>query len=100
MTDIELQEVSDENQDEGVPVIKRNMAYLKDVDVVLDVKVGCARLTVDKLFKLSTGSVLKLEQLANEPVELLLKDHVVARGRLTVVDDHFGVEITEVMDEA
>jgi len=95
MQDVDLQEVEQQSVS-GKPVVEKNLEYLKDVDVMLEVRVGKTQLTVGELFKLTEGSVLKLEQLANESVDLLLKGNVVARGRLTVVDDHFGVEVTEV----
>ena len=94
MSDIELQEVNlaDGN---GKPVIQKNMEYLQDIEVELQVRIGKAKLTVEELFSLTENKVIPLLESVDAPVDLLLKGKVVARGQLTVVGDNFGVKITE-----
>ncbi len=94
MSDIELQEV-EMFEGKGQPVVSKNMEYLQDIEVELQVRVGSAKITVEELFSLSENKVIPLLENVEEPVDLLLKDKVVARGQLTVVGDQFGVKITE-----
>ncbi|WP_428243667.1 FliM/FliN family flagellar motor switch protein [Gynuella sp.] len=95
MNDVELQEV-EPSKGTGHPILDKNMDYLKDIEVELQVRVGKARLSVEELFSMAEDSVIPLLESVDDPVELLLKDKVVARGMLTVVGNQFGVKVTEI----
>jgi flagellar motor switch protein FliN/FliY len=71
-------------------------AIFKDVTVDLRVGLGDVRLTVDELLKLILGSVVTLEAMLSDLVELRLNDVVVARGEIVAVGDNFGVRIVDV----
>ena len=77
-------------------VSRQNLDVVKDVTVRLTAVLGSASLSVGEMFALQESSVIKLDALADQPVELILDGQVVARGSLVIADDHFGVQVTEV----
>lgn len=79
-------------------VVDDKLELVKDVKVQLSVRLGNTEVTVGELFDLKQNHVLKLDSSTSEPIDLLLDEKVVARGNLVVVDENFGVEITEVLD--
>lgn len=73
------------------------LELLDDVDVNLRVELGSTRLVVQDILKLGPGSVVPLDTLTSEPVNVYVNDRLVARGEVLVVDDNFAVRITEVV---
>jgi flagellar motor switch protein FliN/FliY len=75
----------------------------KNLDVVLDVKVnvtvqlGSAELPMREIFELTPGTVLQLKQDAKDPVGLYVNGRLIAYGEVVVVEDHFGIKITELV---
>ena len=74
------------------------LEVVKDVEIRLTALLGSAELTVGELFAMSEGGVVKLDKDSAEPIELKLNGQLVARGNLVVVDDNFGVQLTEVCE--
>ena len=68
-----------------------------DVSVAITARIGCVRKTISEILELGPGSVLDLERGANEPVDLVIGDKLIARGEIVVVGDRYGVRITEVI---
>ncbi|MFC5743547.1 FliM/FliN family flagellar motor switch protein [Dyella tabacisoli] len=93
---IELEEARHESLG-GDPLIKRNLALLGHVNVRLEVLVGGAELTVEKLFSLSKGDAIALDAHMDAPVTVQLDGKPVARGHLLAVGDQFGVKISEIL---
>jgi flagellar motor switch protein FliN/FliY len=93
----QLVELADQqsNPQPGPPVLGGTLSVLKGVSVRLSVVVGEARMTVGDLMALREEQVLPLDRPVDEPVDVMLDDRVVARGRLVAVDDAFGIQITE-----
>ena len=81
-------------------VTPQTLDVVKDVQLRLTAVLGQVSLTVAELFALTENSILPLDTLADEPVDLVLDNRVVARGALVIVDDNFGIQITEVITEA
>jgi flagellar motor switch protein FliN len=71
--------------------------FLSDVDVNVRIELGNARMHVQDVLKLGSGSVVPLESLVGDPVNVFVNDRLVARGEVLVVDDNFAVRITEVI---
>ncbi len=69
---------------------------LHHVRATLTVRIGSAEVTVGELLNAKEHQVIRLEQLVEGPVDILLEGQVIARGTLVAVEDHFGVRITEV----
>lgn len=80
----------------GAALLGGKLGLLDSVPVTLSVVVGEARTTVGELMALRELSVLKIDKEADCPVDVIVNGNVVARGQLVVVDDHFGVRISEV----
>lgn len=79
----------------GKPLVTSALPFLGSVKVRLAVRVGGAQMSVAELLKLEQGSVLSLDRLVEQPLDVLVDEHVVARGMLVAVGDHFGIRITE-----
>jgi len=94
---IELDEAQRLDNKKSTPLVKRDISLVKHVSVELTIEVGTAEMSVDELFALKAGDVVKLLQQVNEPMTLRLGGKAVARGNLVAVDDNFGVELTDIL---
>jgi len=74
-----------------------NLDLILDVAVTLSLEVGRTRLPVRELLQLAQGSILELDRLAGEPLDVLVNGIWIARGEVVVVNDNFGVRLTEVV---
>lgn len=80
----------------GPAIIGNNLQLIQSVKITLMARIGDAEISVGELFSLKDGSVIKLDRLTTDPVDILLDGQVVARGKLVAVDDHFGISISEI----
>lgn len=93
---VELPELHDRGGAHGVSLLESNLSLIQGVKVNLSVLIGGTTVSVGELLALKEGAVLKLDRLANQPIDVLLDNRVVARGRLVAVEDSFGVSVTEI----
>ena len=70
---------------------------IRDVPLKVTVELGRASLTVREILALGAGSVVELDRLAGEPVDVLVNDRMIARGEVVIVDESFGVRITDLV---
>jgi flagellar motor switch protein FliN/FliY len=84
---------------ENAPTGSGDLGRLFDVTVELSVEVGRTRMTLGQALALGPGSVVALNRSAREPVDLLVNGKRVARGEVVVIDDDFGLRITEVNEQ-
>jgi flagellar motor switch protein FliN/FliY len=77
-----------------------DLRRLSDVPMELSVEIGRTRMTVGETLQLHAGSIVTLERLAGEPVDLLVNGTPLARGEVVVVDEQFGLRVTEILDGA
>ena len=75
----------------------RNMEVIMDVNLHVIVEVGRARMTIQDLLQLGQGSVIELEKLAGEPLDIYVNGKHVARGEAVIVSEKFGVRVTEII---
>ncbi len=94
--EMELAQLSPE---EAAPSAAGDLGRLQDVTVELSVEVGRTRMTLGQALALGPGSVVALSRSAREPVDLLVNGQQVARGEVVVIDDDFGLRITEVNEQ-
>ncbi len=73
---------------------------LKDVDLSVKIELGRTKMLVEDVLKLSEGSVVELDKLAGDPVDVFVNDQLVARGEVLVLNDNFCVRINEVVTSA
>lgn len=92
--EIELEPLGDPHPN-GKPLLDTVLPFLGSVRVLVSVRVGQAETSVAELAALKQGAVLTLDRLVEEPLDVLVDGHVVARGMLVAVGEHFGVRITE-----
>lgn len=71
---------------------------LMNVPLTLTVELGRCRMKISDIVNLGTGSVVELQKLASEPVDILVNDALFARGEVVVLEDHFAVKITELVE--
>lgn len=77
-----------------------DLARLHDVPVELAVEIGRARMTIGDTLGLGPGSIITLNRMAGEPVDLLVNGRPIARGEVVVIDEEFGLRVTEVIGSA
>lgn len=75
-----------------------DLRRLSDVPMELSVEIGRAHMTVGETLQLRAGSVVTLERLAGEPVDLLVNGTPIARGEVVVVDEQFGLRVSEILE--
>lgn len=90
-----------EDFEETAPSLKNgegnSMDLLKDVEMDVSVELGRIELPLGKVLQLTKGSVLELEKLAGEPVDILVNGQRIAHGEVVVIDEHFGVRISNLI---
>jgi len=74
-----------------------NLELLLDVRVKLTVELGACQIPMRDVLQLNAGSVVKLEKAAQTPVDLYANQKLIARGEVVVVDDAYGIKITELL---
>jgi len=77
-----------------------NLDLLMDVQVVLTVELGRTKKYVKDILSLGEGSILELDKLAGEPVDLFINGKLIAKGEVVVIDENFGVRVTEIVSPA
>jgi flagellar motor switch protein FliN/FliY len=77
--------------------IPANIDLLMDVSMRVTVELGRTRMQLSQILELQHGSVVELDRLAGDPVDVFVNDCLVARGEVVIVDDKFGVRITEMV---
>jgi flagellar motor switch protein FliN/FliY len=76
-----------------------NLNLILDVSVTLALEVGRARMPVRELLRLAPGAIVELDRLAGEPLDVLVNGVRIARGEVVVVNDKFGIRLTDVVSE-
>ncbi len=76
---------------------QQNIELLMDVDLPVSIELGRTKMAIADILALGPGSVVELNKLAGEPVDLLVNYKVVARGEVVVVDENFGLRVTQLM---
>jgi flagellar motor switch protein FliN/FliY len=76
------------------------LTAVENVTVPVQVVLGEARLTLQQLDQLGEGSIVELDGIAGEPVEFVASGQPVARGEVVIIDENFGIRITEMLPDA
>lgn len=77
----------------------RSIELLGNIEVEASAELGRAHLSIREVLELMPGSVVHLNKMLGDPADLMVKDKVIARGEVVVVDDRFGVRITELVSQ-
>ena len=79
---------------------KINQEVLQNITVTMSIEVGRAQIKIRDLMRLTQGSVVELDRIAGEPLDLLINNTVVAQGEIVLVNDRYGVRLTRVAPAA
>lgn len=90
-------ELTPDNADPGS---EKQLDVILDVPVTLSLEVGRSQMNVGQLLQLSQGSVVELDRLAGEPLDVLVNGTLIAHGEIVVVNDKFGIRLTDVVSPA
>ena len=82
---------------QGVRGEPRNLDLILDIPLTVTVELGRSKLLINDLLQLGQGSVIELTKLVGEPLEVLVNNKLVARGEVVVVNDKFGVRLTDIV---
>jgi flagellar motor switch protein FliN/FliY len=74
-----------------------NLDRILDIPLVLSAQLGNTRMLIKDLLKLGPGSIVELDKLAGEPLEVLVNERLVARGEVVMVNEKFGIRLTDVI---
>jgi flagellar motor switch protein FliN/FliY len=91
--------LEDVSSSEGVSLSSdemNNISLIMDVKLPVRVRIGKKRMLLKDVLNMDIGSVIELNQLANDPLEILVDNHVIAQGEVVIVDGNFGVQITTI----
>ena len=85
------------DQGNGSASMMNELDMILDIPVQISVELGRTKITIKNLLQLAHGSVVELDKLAGEPVDILVNGKIVAKGEVVVIDENFGVRITGIV---
>ena len=98
MKEDQKQEPSLENEAQNVEVdVETNLNFVMDIPLTVTVELGHTTMLIEDLLQLGPGSVVELSKLAGEPMEVIINERLVARGEVVVVNEKFGVRLTDII---
>jgi len=96
--------VSPPPSSQGVPdvdaALPRGMELILDIPLDVTVELGRVRMLIKDVLDLSSGSIVELDRVAGEPVDLLVNGRLIAKGEVVVIEDNFGIRVTEIISPA
>ncbi len=95
--DTKEEEKVEENAEESVEQEERELDFILDIPLELSVELGKTKMIVNDLLQLGQGSIIELNKLAGEPLEVYINRKLIARGEVVVVNEKFGVRLTDVI---
>jgi len=88
------------NQSGGAPPESGNISLLMDVYMEMTVELGRTKKTIKEILGMGEGTIIELDKLAGEPVDILVNHKLIATGEVVVIDENFGVRVTEIVSPA
>ncbi len=95
----EFPELSQQKSDAAAELSPK-LQMLLDIQLPVSIELGRTKMYIRDILQLTRGSVVEFEKLASEPVDLLVNGKKVAEGEIVVIDKHFGIRITSLVDAA
>ncbi len=92
----------DENNGSKAPLSveeRKKLDSILDIPVTITMEVGHAKISIRNLLQLNQGSVIELERMAGEPLDVLVNGTLIAHGEVVVVNDKFGIRLTDVISQ-
>lgn len=78
----------------------KNIDFILDIPMKVSIYVGSTKMAIRDLLQLAQGSVIELDKLAGEPMEVMVNNKLVAKGEVVVVNEKFGIRLTDVVSPA
>jgi flagellar motor switch protein FliN/FliY len=78
----------------------KNLNMLLDIPLQVTVELGRTKRSVKEILELSSGSIIELDKLAGEPVDILVNNRLIAKGEVVVIDENFGVRVTDIVSQS
>ena len=92
------EEANSDNIEKNERTGLENLKILENIDVKLTVEVGGAEIKLRELLRINEGSVIELERLAGDPLDILANGTIIAKGEVVMIGARFGIRFTEVVD--
>ena len=92
------EEIKSDNAEKNDRTGLENLKVLENIDVKLTVEVGGAEIKLRELLRINEGSVIELERLAGDPLDILVNGTIIAKGEVVMIGERFGIRFTEVVD--
>ena len=92
------EEVNLDNVEKNERTGLENLKVLENIDVKLTVEVGGAEIKLRELLRINEGSVIELERLAGDPLDILANGTIIAKGEVVMIGERFGIRFTEVVN--
>lgn len=99
------EKMSESNKSEGTAANlsdskDKNLKLILDIPLKVSVELGRTKMPVSELLNLTQGSVIELNKLAGEPMEVYVNDKLIARGEAVVINEKFGIRLTDIISPA
>ncbi len=94
----ELEELTEDNAPISAEE-KRKLDTILDIPVTISMEVGRSQISIRNLLQLNQGSVVELDRVAGEPLDVLVNNTLIAHGEVVVVNDKFGIRLTDVISQ-
>jgi flagellar motor switch protein FliN/FliY len=95
-----LETFPDASEEEKHGAAPRDIEFLLDIPLLVSVEIGRTRMYIKDLLQLGQGSVIEFDKLVGEPMEVLVNEKLIARGEVVVVNEKFGVRLTDISSPA
>ncbi|HFQ92021.1 MAG TPA: flagellar motor switch protein FliN [Chromatiales bacterium] len=89
-----------EDESRGDSLADANLDMILDIPVTVAVEIGRSKVTINNLLKLNQGSVVELDRLAGEPMDVNVNGTLIAHGEVVVVNEKFGIRLTDIISPA
>ena len=92
-----LDELTSEGGSESISSENPDLEVVLDIPVTISMEVGATQITIRNLLHLNQGSVIELDRLAGEPLDVLVNGTLIAHGEVVVINEKFGIRVTDVI---
>lgn len=96
---VELDDFSDDDASPLSGEERRKLDAILDIPVTISMEVGRSQISIRNLLQLNQGSVVELDRLAGEPLDVMVNGTLIAHGEVVVVNDKFGIRLTDVISQ-
>jgi len=97
VTQAPLAELHDEHEYQALPSEEVNLDVILEVPVTISLEIGRTRISIRNLLQLNQGSVVELDRLAGEPLDVMVNGTLIAHGEVVVVNEKYGIRLTDVI---